>query len=165
MKMNQAWGKRLAIALLTTTIAVSGGLLSSPQPTSAATVSSTTKANQIISFGLRYLGTPYKFGAQSWQTRNFDCSSFTQYVYGHYGIHLYRTAASQARQGTYVSKSNWKRGDLLFFRVPGRSGIGHVAIYLGNNRMLHTYGAGGVKITAVNTYWKNHYVTARRVIR
>lgn len=165
MRVNQVWGKRLAIAVITTTIAVSGGILSSPQPTEAATVSASTKANQIISFGMRYKGTPYKFGAASGQTRNFDCSSFTQYVYGHYGIHLNRTAASQAKQGTYVSRNNWKRGDLLFFKVPGRSGIGHVGIYLGNNQMLHTYGAGGVKVGTINSYWNNHYVTARRVIR
>jgi cell wall-associated NlpC family hydrolase len=66
--------------------------------------------------------------------------------------------------GSYVSKRNWKTGDLLFFSVSGRRGVGHVGVYMGNNKMLHTFGAGGVKISTINSYWNSHYITARRVI-
>ncbi|MFC0211605.1 C40 family peptidase [Paenibacillus chartarius] len=164
MKLKQLWSKRVAAAVLSTTIAISGGFVVNPQPTQAA-VSATTKANQIINYGYRFLGTPYKFGATYGQTRNFDCSSFTKYIFAKYGITLPRTAAQQAKVGSYVSFRNLKRGDLVFFRVPGRSGIGHVGVYLGNNKFLNTYGAGGVKVSTINTYWKSKYVTARRVIR
>jgi cell wall-associated NlpC family hydrolase len=164
MKLNQAWSKRVAVAILSTTIAVSGGFVLTPHTTQAATVSAATRAHQIIALGEHYRGTPYKFGAKSGQTRNFDCSSFTQYIFGRYGIHLPRTAAAQSKMGTYVSRGNWKVGDLLFFTVPGRRGVAHVGVYIGNNKMLQTYGAGGVKITPVNSYWRSHYITARRVI-
>lgn len=165
MKLHQAWKKRLAILSIGATLTFAGGILCNQVPTYAAT-STTTKANQIISLGEKYLGTPYKFGAKVGQTKSFDCSSFTKYIYGKYGISLPRTAAQQSKAGSYVSKNNWKKGDLLFFKVPGRSAsIGHVGIYLGNNKMLNTYGAGGVKITTINSYWKSKYVTARRVIK
>ncbi|KRE86303.1 hypothetical protein ASG89_09765 [Paenibacillus sp. Soil766] len=167
MKLHHKWSKRLAIMAIGATVAISGGVISSPKPTQAATASitSTTKANSIISLGKRYLGTPYKFGAKVGQTRNFDCSTLTKYIFGKYGISLPRTAAQQSKVGSYVSKKNWKKGDLLFFSVPGRSGVGHVGVYIGNNKMLNTYGAGGVKITTINSYWNSHYMTARRVIK
>ncbi|MFD0697594.1 C40 family peptidase [Paenibacillus sp. GCM10027628] len=165
MKLQHTWGKRLAIMTIGATIAISGGVISSPQPTQAATVSASTKANQIISLGERYMGTPYKFGSQVGQTRTFDCSTLTKFIYGKYGINLPRTAAQQSKVGTYVSKNNLKKGDLLFFSVPGRPGVGHVGVYLGNNKMLNTYGAGGVRISPLNSYWNSHYITARRVIK
>ncbi|NBD22255.1 C40 family peptidase [Paenibacillus glycinis] len=168
MKLHLRWTKRLAIVTIGATIAISGGAISRPHAAQAASISSmsaTAKADSIISLGKKYLGTPYKFGAKVGQTRNFDCSSFTKYVYGKYGVTLPRTAAQQAKVGSYVSKSNRKKGDLLFFSVPGRSGVAHVGIYLGSNKMLNTYGAGGVKITTLNSYWNSHYLTARRVIK
>ncbi|NHN33393.1 C40 family peptidase [Paenibacillus agricola] len=168
MKLHQVWAKRLAIMTLVTTIGISGGVLGNPQHASAAesavSTSAVSKASKIISLGLKYKGTPYKFGAKVGQTRTFDCSTLTKFIYGKYGINLPRTSAQQSKMGSYVSKRNWKKGDLLFFSVPGRSGVGHVGVYVGNNKMLHTYGAGGVKISTVNSYWNSHYITARRVI-
>jgi len=126
---------------------------------------SASKASSIISMGKKYLGVPYDFGAKSGVTYEFDCSSFTQYVYKRHGISLPRTAKQQSTKGYRVSRANLKKGDLMFFKIPGRSvSIGHVAIYAGNGQMLHTYGAGGVKFTSINkAYWKKNYVTARRV--
>lgn len=127
---------------------------------------SASKANAIISTGNRYLGTPYKFGAKYGQTRTFDCSSFVKTVYAKHGITLPRTSRSQATKGTTVSLSNLKKGDLVFFKSAGSSSrrITHVAIYAGNNKLLHTYGQGGVKYSTFSKYWKNRYVKAKRVI-
>ncbi|GAB7386747.1 hypothetical protein BSNK01_05830 [Bacillaceae bacterium] len=124
-------------------------------------------AAAIIKTGLRYKGVPYSFGApMSAAPRVFDCSSFTKYVYGKFGIYLPRTSKAQARVGKYVPASQLRPADLVFFRVPGRgSGVGHVGIYVGNGKMLHTYGKGGVQISSINDYWKRQYVGARRVIR
>ncbi|MFC5648446.1 C40 family peptidase [Paenibacillus solisilvae] len=125
---------------------------------------SASTANRIISIGDNYLGVKYRFGAPAGVTYVFDCSSFTQYVYKKVGIKLPRTSAAQSRVGSFVSRKNLKKGDLVFFSTSrtGR-GVGHVGIYVGNNRMLHTYGAGGVKFSTINSYWSSHYVTARRV--
>ena len=122
-------------------------------------------ADKLVSYADNYLGTPYKFGASTSTTRYFDCSSFTKHVFKKFGYNLPRTAREQAKVGKYVSKANLKKGDLVFFKVPSRgSGIGHVAIYVGNGKMIHTYGEGGVKFSSINSsYWKTNYVTARRL--
>lgn len=122
-------------------------------------------ADYVIQQGLKYRGVPYKFGASmSSAPYRFDCSSFTKYVFDKAGIYLPRTARAQANYGKYVSVSNLQRGDLLFFNVPGRSvTVGHVAIYMGNGKMLHTYGEGGVKVSTITRYWKNRYLGAKRM--
>jgi len=132
----------------------------------APQASAATKADKIISLGQKYLGVKYRFGAPSGSTSAFDCSSFTQYIYGKYGVKLPRVSSSQATKGYRVAKANLKRGDLVFFTT-SRTGkkIGHVGVYVGNNKMLHTYGAPGVTYSSINSgYWKSHYVTARRVL-
>ncbi|CAM4206036.1 C40 family peptidase [Paenibacillus tarimensis] len=132
-----------------------------------AAAASTTTGDKIIATGKKYLGVKYRFGAPSGVTYAFDCSSFTQYVYNKNGVKLPRTSAKQATKGKKVAKSNLKKGDLVFFKVPGRTGnkIGHVAIYAGSNKILHTYGKGGVTFSKLDSsYWKKNYVTARRVI-
>lgn len=129
--------------------------------------STATKADSIISYGKRFLGTPYLFGARPYaDSRKFDCSSLMQHIFRHYGIILPRVSRDQAKEGYYVSKSNLKKGDLVFFYVGNeRNRIGHVGVYTGNGQMLNTYGDGGVKFTSIySDYWKERYMTARRVI-
>jgi cell wall-associated NlpC family hydrolase len=59
----------------------------------------------------------------------FDCSGFTQYVFGAVGIGLPRT--SEAQQQASTSVSNPAPGDLVFFGSPAY----HVGIYAGNGMM------------------------------
>ncbi|WP_246042303.1 C40 family peptidase [Cohnella pontilimi] len=134
--------------------------------TGSAAAASSAQAEGIISTGTKFLGIPYRFGAPSGLTTAFDCSSFTQYVYNYIGIKLPRTSSSQATIGIPVPKNDLEIGDLVFFKDPNRAGsIGHVGIYAGDNKMLHTGGAGGVKFSDINsTYYKKYYVTARRVV-
>jgi lipoprotein Spr len=131
-----------------------------------ASAAKATKAEKIIKLGKRYLGVKYRFGAPSGSTSAFDCSSFTQYIYGKYGVKLPRVSSSQATRGRKVTKASLRKGDLLFFKSPKRTGnrIGHVAVYLGNNRILHTYSKTGVTSSSLTGYWKTNYVTARRVL-
>ncbi len=129
---------------------------------------SVSKANAIISKGKSYWGRPYVYGASTRTTRVFDCSSFTKRLYAQQGIYLPRTSADQAKRGYYVAKRNLKKGDLVFFSTSSSRGkIAHVAIYAGNGNILHTYKKGvGVTMTKLNKeFWKDHYKTARRVIR
>lgn len=126
-----------------------------------------TIGDQIIQTGQKYLGTPYKYGAKSGDTRYFDCSSFVQYVFKQHGINLPRTSRQQATVGQTVSKSQLKKGDLLFFKLRSSGGkIGHVAIYAGDNKVLHTYGKGGVRFDSLSAAWLEWgYVTAKRVVQ
>lgn len=114
-----------------------------------------------------HLGTPYLFGAKKGQTDTFDCSSYVKHIFKQLDIYLPRVSKDQAKYGEYVSRSNLQVGDLVFFTTP-RTGdeIGHVGMYAGNGQMIHTYGEGGVKYTALDKpYWKKRYVTARRMIQ
>jgi cell wall-associated NlpC family hydrolase len=126
---------------------------------------------QLIKKSKQYMGVRYIFGAAPYpKSGGFDCSSFTQYVFGKYGIKLNRLARDQAKQGISVSRKNLRVGDLLFFNVPGRfkssNMVGHVGIYLGNQKMIDadTRPKNGVQITDINKpYWKKVFLSAKRV--
>lgn len=122
--------------------------------------------DKIVAAGLKYKGTPYKFGSSSSTTRTFDCSSFTQRAFKDAGIKLPRDSRQQSRVGKKVSKDQLQKGDLVFFRSSGSSSsrITHVAIYAGNNTLLHTYGKPGVVTSKFKgTSWEKRFETARRV--
>ncbi|WP_420799731.1 C40 family peptidase [Paenibacillus mesophilus] len=124
--------------------------------------SESSVASNIISKGKQYMGVKYKFGSKTGNTSSFDCSSFTQYLYQLNGISIPRGSIDQSRAGTYVPRSQLKPGDLVFFYSP----VHHVAIYIGNGKILHTYGDPGVTITDLDSgWWDEHYTTARRVIQ
>ncbi len=136
---------------------------SSNGSTSGSTGNATS--SNIINYGERFLGTPYLFGAEYPTSGKFDCSSFTQYVFDQYGIDLPRTSIKQSKVGSYVSKSNLRSGDLVFFSTSYSSSVSHVGIYVGNGRILHTFGTGGVKYSTIESgFWEDHYMTARRVL-
>jgi cell wall-associated NlpC family hydrolase len=125
----------------------------------------------LITRAKTYLGVRYDFGASPYpQSGRFDCSSYTQYLFGKYGITLPRTARSQAKLGNSVSRTSLRRGDLLYFYVPGRfktnKTVGHVGIYIGNNRMIHSspLPKDGVQYTDINkAYWKRTFMYAKRI--
>lgn len=144
-----------------------GGLAIAGQAPSASAATKASKADKVISLGKKYLGVKYRFGAPSGITSAFDCSSFVQYIFGKNGVKLPRVSSSQALKGVKVAKSKLKKGDLVFFKTPSRTGnkIGHVGVYLGSNKMLHSSPSNkGVAISAMTGYWSKNYVTARRVL-
>jgi cell wall-associated NlpC family hydrolase len=127
-------------------------------------------ADKIIATAMSYLGRiDYKFGANPWEN-NFtftDCSGFVKLVFERiHGYALPRSSKQQATAGTYVAKSNLKPGDLVFFDTTGDGVINHVGIYIGNGEFIHAAPSNKVGINNLDTgYWKNHYVTARRILK
>jgi len=162
LQLRWTFSHKLIALMLGMTVAFAGMSAIGQAPAASAA----TKADKILALGHKYLGTPYKFGAPSGVTYAFDCSSFVQYIFGKYGVKLPRTSKAQATKGVYVSKSNLKKGDLVFFSTSSSGGaIGHVAVYAGNGKILHTYGKPGVTYSSLNSsWWKSHYKTARRVL-
>ena len=122
------------------------------------------QGNELIDAGSKYLGAPYVFGASSDQTKTFDCSSFVKRVFADtLSIDLPRVSYDQAKVGKEVKLDDLRVGDLLFFTAR-KLDIGHVAIYAGNNQILHTYSKEeGVHFEAFEGQWKKRFVTARRV--
>ena len=132
--------------------------------TAQATTSVPTSSNgsSIVATAKQYLGYKYVYGGSSPST-GFDCSGFTSYIFKQYGISLNRTAAGQYSNGVAVSRANLQPGDLVMF---GKSGINHVAIYIGGGQIIHSSTPStGVRIDSLSTgYYNNNYVGARRVL-
>ena len=95
-----------------------------------------TKRSTIITQALAYLNTPYVYGGTSLKS-GIDCSAFTRAIYQKAGISLERTARSQATSGKRVSLAKAKPGDLIFYSASRYGSITHVAIYLGNSKIVH----------------------------
>ena len=106
-----------------------------------------TEQDRLVYFAKKYLGKKYKFGASINEApSSFDCSSFIKFLYMKIGIDLPRTALDQASIGHRIEskKSNFKIGDLLFFKggwghynPEYPNGIGHVGIYIGDGKVIN----------------------------
>ena len=103
----------------------------------------------LVDYALQFVGGPYRAGGNDPHT-GVDCSGFVRYVMQHgAGISMNRSSGSQATQGKAISSSQMQPGDLLFYS--GGSGINHVAMYIGDGKIVHasTY-ATGIKISNWN---------------
>lgn len=169
--MNANWMKKTLIAsacclALFSVQAVAGtSYVGQAQAASATTASA--KADAIIAKAKSLQGkVKYVFGVNNPSRLYFDCSSFTKYVFGQYGVSLKWGTKYQKSQGTYVSKSNLRKGDLVFFNNGKSKTISHVGIYIGNGQFIHnTIGSSfnGVRINKLSDY-SHRYSTARRVL-
>ncbi|OLR62956.1 hypothetical protein BHF69_09845 [Anaerostipes sp. 992a] len=110
----------------------------------------------VANYAKRFVGNPYVYGGSS-LTKGTDCSGFTMSVYKHFGYSLPHSSSGQASKGTKVSWSNKKPGDLICY-------YGHVAIYIGNNKIVHASNEKtGIKISNNAGYRKVRCV--RRIIK
>lgn len=116
--------------------------------------------SQVLSFASTFLGVPYTWGGTYPQ---FDCSSYVQYVYGHFGIKLDRVTWDQYNEGQSVSKDQLHAGDLVFFTTY-QAGPSHVGIYIGNGIMINCSNSGVSYADLNSQYWSSRYYGARRVI-
>jgi cell wall-associated NlpC family hydrolase len=137
--------------------------------TRSLSAATTVNTSDLINFAKTFLGTPYRFASGPYdQTHTFDCSSFVQYVYGHYGVHLPRSSRAQSLVGQPVPVDQLQPGDLMFFYTPGRYAsnriVGHVGMYAGNGQIIQTFGHPGVTISPFNSYWRNRLLFVKRVV-
>lgn len=146
--------------------------------TIASLESAEDAVEDVIEEGLRLLGVPYVYGAvrlhdgkgnflTNFTIRQFDCSSLMQYIfYQGAGILLNTTTRTQVTQGREV-KDALRRGDLMFFTnaqryyKTGIERVGHVALYLGKNYILHT-ASDYAKIEQISAQRWKYYLSARR---
>ena len=115
----------------------------------------------LLHYAESFLGTPYVWGGT--QPGGFDCSGFTQYVFDHFGVSIYRTSEEQFAEGVSVPSSQLSIGDLVFFSTYG-PGATHVGIYIGNGAMIDAQD-NGVSIDQVfGYYWGVRYIGARQIV-
>lgn len=104
--------------------------------------------SDIAQYACQFVGNPYVPGGTS-LTNGADCSGFTQSVYRVYGYSLPRNSSSQRSAGREVSYEEAQPGDLICY-------AGHVAIYLGNGRIVHA--------SSVKTGIKYGYATYKPIL-
>lgn len=147
-----------------------------PSKPSTGTANWEVVADKIIANAKKLQGkVQYKYGKYDVNNLLFDCSSFTAYLYKQQGIKLKWGARAQFQQGKEISKSQLRKGDLVFISTSATDKkytdklhkIGHVGIYIGNNKIIHNVNEkSDVTISDLNSSWyKKHYVTAARVIQ
>ena len=134
----------------------------------ARTAAADASAARVLATAKRYIGVHYRYGGDS-PASGFDCSGFVQYVFGRNGIRLPRTSRLLASAGgpAPLDVESLQPGDLLLFASRGTQ-INHVAIYVGDHRILHsTAGAGGVVYDDLSTprgrWYLARHVVSRRV--
>jgi len=130
-----------------------------PEPVPDPPASSNAVVEKAIAYAQAQLGEPYAWGGAG--PSKWDCSGLVMRAFGSAGISLAHYAPSQYKAGTRVSVSKIQRGDLLFWSDGSVSSIYHVAIYLGNGKMIHAPRPGrGVEIVSIS-YWIKPDMAAR----
>jgi len=103
----------------------------------------------LVEYAKQFLGNPYVWGGTS-LTKGADCSGFVLSVFKKYGINLSHSSRAQANEGTKVSTSDLKPGDLVFYANSSGT-INHVAIYIGSGQVIHASSRKtGIKISNYN---------------
>jgi cell wall-associated NlpC family hydrolase len=95
-----------------------------------------TLGQRVGTFALRFRGTPYVWAGTT--PSGFDCSGFTRYAYARFGIDLPHSTYAQWGLGRHVRRAQLRPGDLVFF------GLGHVGLWLGNGKFIHSPHTGDV---------------------
>jgi cell wall-associated NlpC family hydrolase len=133
---------------------VTAGLEATPAVRPAA-----GRGRKAVAIALRYLGLSYLWGGAS--PAGFDCSGFVMYVYGRVGVPLPHNGAMLWGKGHAVLRRQLEPGDVVFF-----NGLGHVGIFIGRGRFVHSPHTGDVvKISRLSeSGYRTSYVGARRYV-
>jgi cell wall-associated NlpC family hydrolase len=153
----------LVLVLIAFFAARAGGALGGvergePRPRAAA-ADTVSAEDRLVRYARRLLGVPYSYGGAS-PSSGFDCSGFTRFVYGHFGVTLPHYSVAQFSLGRRVSRGGLEPGDLVFF-----DGLGHVGLYIGHGEFIHAPHSGTtVSVDSMSGWYASRYDGARRLL-
>jgi cell wall-associated NlpC family hydrolase len=98
-------------------------------------------AGAAVRYAYAALGKPYVFAAAG--PNSFDCSGLTMAAWRAGGRSLPHNAAMQWNAVAHISRGQLQPGDLVFY-----SGLGHVAVFVGNDTVIHAPHPGASVQTA-----------------
>lgn len=138
-----------------------------PYPAATAVADS---GSMLVAEGMKYLGTPYRYGGKGPKT--FDCAGYARFLYLKFGHTLPSYSGGQYRVGQRIKDTHQLRtGDLVFFG--GRhshSAVGHTGIVTeadttsGRFRFIHASVGNGVIVSkSTEPYYAKRYIGATRI--
>ena len=108
----------------------------------------------IVEYALQFVGNRYVYGGSS-LTNGADCSGFVMAVYAAFGVSLPHSSSALRSVGYGVDASDVQPGDIICYS-------GHVAIYMGGNKIVHASNKrDGIKISNNASY--KSIITIRRI--
>lgn len=115
-----------------------------------------TMRSRIVTIAKNQIGDRYRLGSSGPDA--FDCSGLVRYVYKKAtGRELPHQSRAQYARVKKIKKSQAHPGDLVFFF---RNGAHHVAVYVGNNKIVHARGYGKpVATSSLSSDWSRRHVT------
>lgn len=120
---------------------------------------------EIAEYAQKFVGNPYKWGGMS-LTNGADCSGFVSAVYKQFGYTLPRVSRDQSKSAGVAevkpTAEYLQPGDLIFYgNSSGR--VDHVAMYIGNGKVVHASNyKEGIKISVYNYRTP---INARRIVQ
>jgi peptidoglycan DL-endopeptidase CwlO len=104
------------------------------------------RGGKVVAFAYKQLGKPYAWAADG--PGSYDCSGLVLAAYRSVGISLYHQAAVQYQDTAHIPRGELSPGDLVFYE---KGDLHHVAIYIGNNQVIHAPTFGDVvKISTID---------------
>ena len=113
-----------------------------------------------VTAALSKVGAPYASGAAGPDA--FDCSGLTMWALARAGIAAPHSSYAQYAMGSAVSRSDIRRGDLVFFDSFG-AGASHVGLAISPTTAVSATNHGVMTHPIFDAYWGGHYVGARRL--
>ena len=114
----------------------------------------TEGAKKAIEYARAQLGKPYIWGAEGPDA--FDCSGLTMQAWKAGGVKMDHWTGSQYAQTRPIPLTEVQPGDLIFYNQ-----FQHVALYIGDGKIIHAPHAGAVVYIEDMYYWRTTMAATR----
>ncbi|WP_066295209.1 C40 family peptidase [Bacillus sp. FJAT-29937] len=124
-----------------------------------------TKADYLVEDAYNLMNKAKMGSVNDERNMKFTGGGYVNYIYKLNGVNLGKTTVRDlSKLGKTVSRSNLKKGDLIFLNsTVGSSTPSRVAIYAGEHRIIVPSSDGISSRVLLSDYYNSHYMYAKRV--